>query len=470
MNLLEAAIAVEKSDLTVKEKHKAWEELILSMPDMFFEYYEQESLHGFLRELIDFETMWLENFRKLGKGGVYITFLGDDSFNAHSTYERAKQFCMPNKKLGGAEIHWKPIDSPPHGYVTLNAEGEIFRFTHCTLNPVSLESISLHQEKFLITNPNKFMESQEMRDFINKHYKDEPLVWCRIIAASRASLEDKAAALLELAEHCQADKFYDPKKMAAEVYVALEETKNIPTGSVFMLGEYWRDSDDWNENYGENQTPFATFEQALSYIKEEIWESAEEGGSDSDWYAIERWDLNDKGMLETAVTWHLKDHGTIWGFEFERGKGNHLLGGFNSLYHPDLNVRVPYRAGEIILVDILPFVAPFPAVIAEAEREEYTDCCSPQIVYINQYGKIDAGALKHAPHSYPRFSPLLRLEQYKQSLKGKDIPLQAISEVIKRNPEKGAQLVSGIWGECDRPRKRSGVCWDALKDWDIMNE
>ena len=318
-----------------------------------------------------------------------------------------------------------------------------------------------------IKEPQKFLESQEMLDYINEYYKDRPLVWCDIIAASRASLEDKAAALTELSEHCPADEFHDPEQMARDASTALEETRNPPPGSVFMLREYWRDSDSWNENYGKGSTPFASFEQARKYIQDEIEECGR--GTDHLWYTIERWDLNDEDALVETIAWYLKDHRVIWGFDRERGVRH--LGDFDCIYQgADMNVRVPYQVGEIVSVDMLPFIAPFPAVIAEAEREECTDCCCPQIIYINPYGKVDAGALKHIPHSFPRFSPLLRLERYKQPVEGKDAPLQVISEILKQNPEKGARLAGAIWDELDRPGKLRGVCWNMLKDWDILRD
>ncbi|MCL2153157.1 MAG: hypothetical protein FWH57_09425 [Oscillospiraceae bacterium] len=115
--------------------------------------------------------------------------------------------------------------------------------------------------------PEIFLESKEMLEFTMEHYKDRPLEWCEIIAASRASIQDKAEALLEISQLYPANEFFDPKRMADAAFAAIEETRNIPVGSVFLLSSNWRDNDDWNYEYGTTDLPFARFEQALNYIK-----------------------------------------------------------------------------------------------------------------------------------------------------------------------------------------------------------
>ena len=180
--------------------------------------------------------------------------------------------------------------------------------------------------------------------------------------------------------------------------------------------------------------------------------------------------MNENDELVESISWELKGYQTIWGFADERNNiysdnDNHA-DEFSSTYHcSDLSIRVPYKAGEIVLVDMSPFIAPFPAVIIEAEWDDYTDCCQPQIAYINHNGMIGTGALKHLPHRSPRFSPLLRLERYKHTLEGKDEPLQIISEIVGKNPKKGEQLNDLVRDEeSDRPGKRRGLSWNYLKD------
>ncbi len=319
----------------------------------------------------------------------------------------------------------------------------------------------------------KFIESQEMLDFLAEQLKARPMQWCEIIAASRAPIEDKANALLELEKEFPPDEHWNPRKLAEEALSALTETRGKPEGSVFILSEFWCDSDDGNENYGQAQTPYSTFEQALLYIQEE-----QEIGNcldnhpDCQWFEISRWDLNPAGVLAEAISWYLSGSGVIWGFDDFRinsPKYKRHGGSFSNLYN-DVNVRVPYQAGDMVLVDMSPFVAPFPAVIAEAEREDYTDCCFPQIVYINEHGKVDCGALKHIPYRYPRISPLLRLKLYDYPVEGRHAPLQELSRVIKGCPKKGGRLVERIRQEKDGHGKLPGVCWSLLKAWNILKE
>lgn len=320
----------------------------------------------------------------------------------------------------------------------------------------------------MIKGLDKFVESEEMLEYLRKQYNDTPLEWCDIIVASRAAIKDKADALMEIAKFTTPEEFCNPQKMSEDALAAIEETQKVPSGSVFMLGEYWRDSDDWNENYGESQTPYATFDQACKYILDE-YEDSSADFEDRSWYSIERWDLNKDEMLAVAVTWYLSTKAVIWGFRYNDERKLSGKYRWDSIYE-DINARVPYAEGEVVLVDMSPFITPFPAVMAEAEHNDYTDCCMPQIIFINKYGKIDAGALKHIPYCYPKFSPLLRLKRYDSPLEWKDAPLSIISSIIKKDSPKGGRLVHEIQLERDRIGKTSGVCWSFLKEWEIISE
>jgi len=69
-------------------------------------------------------------------------------------------------------------------------------------------------------------------------------------------------------------------------------------------------------------------------------------------------------------------------------------------------------------------------VITLPERDDCTDCCFPQVAYINSQDKLKICALKHLPWYYQRISPLYRLERYKGKLEGKHEVLQTIIDIL----------------------------------------
>jgi len=292
----------------------------------------------------------------------------------------------------------------------------------------------------------KFIESEEMAECFYTHYSDisnNIYPWCTAITSSRASLQDKIDVLKIVAEHCtRIDEedfdFYNPKILIEAAQTALAETQNRPLGSIFILSEYRR-KDDWNRSCKEYHTPCISFERAAKILKEKFETGDYSNKSKDDvlktnWFDITRWDLNKDGVFEEAINWDMKDYKTICGFwmnedsnsDFEKKDDyDHFWATYD-----DPSFRVPYKSGDVVLVDMQPYYTPFPVVITNTEWEDMVDCCYPQVVYINEDGQLKTNALKHLPYKYPRYSPLYRLIKYNDTLEGKYEPLQVIADML----------------------------------------
>jgi len=341
----------------------------------------------------------------------------------------------------------------------------------------STMSLSESTYRMIIYEAVKFMESDEMRKYLLTPTGTPDLWQCfNLIAQSRAPLAEKACILKKIAGTYpqQADDLCNPGKMAAQALTALEETKHAPPGSVFILTEYWLDPDiEWNydEFFGdlakEASTPFPTFEKALAHIAEENGElyEADEIASDNAclWNEITRWDLDQNGNLVDAITWFLCNSGVIWGYDREWERRNHrfLFGDDNFLPGSTggLNLPTPFAHGDIITVDMRPFVDVFHSVITWTR--DGRDCCDPTCLYINKRGEFKFGALKHLSFRIPNFSPLLRASLYDGDLPEWEAPLKIISERVRADESLGDMLVEvgGHWKREERTWANLEAVW-----------
>ena len=107
----------------------------------------------------------------------------------------------------------------------------------------------------------------------------------------------------------------------------------------------------------------------------------------------------------------------------------------------NLNLPVPFKPGDIVKLDVMPFSDKKHAVIME-KLNQY-DCCAVQIFFYDEKSKLyDTGALKHARGLNPDtvLSPLYRLEKYDGELDDNEEILREIGKYIDGDGEKGRTL------------------------------
>lgn len=101
----------------------------------------------------------------------------------------------------------------------------------------------------------------------------------------------------------------------------------------------------------------------------------------------------------------------------------------------DDNLPVPFKAGDIIEIQDMPFVRKRHALILDVG--DNWDCCSVWQAYIDKTGKICTNALKHGDifDSWYSTSPLYSAKTFDGVLEGEEDSLYTIQRFINTIPE-----------------------------------
>ena len=129
-----------------------------------------------------------------------------------------------------------------------------------------------------------------------------------------------------------------------------------------------------------------------------------------------------------------------------------------SIYN-DVNLPVPFHAGDIVTIDCRPFAPVSHAVILEVGDNR--DCCCLQALYYAGNGTWDMGAVKHG-HVFPNgrspaLSPLYRLASFHGQFPKEERLLEQVSRHINGEKERGSALWNYIFDLCDYMKKRTVI-------------
>lgn len=131
----------------------------------------------------------------------------------------------------------------------------------------------------------------------------------------------------------------------------------------------------------------------------------------------------------------------------------------------NLNIPVPFKAGDIIEFDGFPFGPRFRALILKVGDNR--DCCCVQGLALNEEGRWTVGAVKHGhvgPQYYPMESLLYSARPYIGELDDKEKVINEISQIIAGKEEIGGKIWStltnnGVHGMSENDLR------NALRDW-----
>ena len=255
---------------------------------------------------------------------------------------------------------------------------------------------------------------------------------------------------------------------------------------VYCLYDEWYDTDVfWVKSYPLGV--FASMKDVKRHMKlNDEFENdpkayADDGGDGYEcatWYKVEAWRISDNGSWASSRYDYYFYKGEVCWFEelrLVREKNGleyysackceqRFLGGLM-----DLNMPTPYKPGDIVNIDCMPFGPPFHAVITEADGQ--FDSCFPQILFKVPFtDKWQLQALKHKRlykdaemHSYePALSPLYRIRRvredelteddellvrFSKELSGSEEKARAFWEAWHKlsSEEKSEDEVVGIW-------------------------
>lgn len=283
--------------------------------------------------------------------------------------------------------------------------------------------------------------SEEMeRYLIGCKHNDYEMI--EIILGAPLPLTEKRK-LLDLLNTPDSDEYADVSDCIREFDDALAALE-LKNGEIFTLSEYWYDDDilDENRSFAE---PFLSFQAAAEYIKKLIEEETEDLDDIDEyvcWTEITKWLPVGDGKMKDVYSY------TFVGNEIHYFKriGNiprDSYRGYKSSL--DLNLPIPFKPGDIVTLNCLPFRPVKQAVLLEVDNR---DCCGVQMLYprknkITGDTILEMGALKHGDGwegYFPMLSSLYRLSKYEGELSGEERILKDVQKLIYQNEETGRKL------------------------------
>ena len=251
-------------------------------------------------------------------------------------------------------------------------------------------------------------------------------------------------ALLESMNTSESESESEITECILEIDKAMEAL-DLKNGELFTLTECWYDDDFLDENESSAE-PFFSFQALLSYVNklvEEETEDLEEGEEYTCWTKATKWVANDDGTATPVYSYTFIGN-EICCFERIAEKRHERFRGYVSSM--DLNLPIPFKVGDIVTLNCLPFAPVKRAVIIEITN--HYDCCGVRILYrqkneINGKDEWAAGALKHGHgwnRYYPLLSPLYRLSSYTGELLPEERLMAEVQQYVRQDPENGDKL------------------------------
>lgn len=253
---------------------------------------------------------------------------------------------------------------------------------------------------------------------------------------------------------------------------ALSEAKDFLVGNLdhnlplFLFSE-WYDTDELQLK-SSNDGMFATTGAIEKYIENE--EADNDTGEG--YYRMEAWDDYDVNWEKPRYDYYFNGGKLCWFKKLRPEKQEHG----NTYYMSenrefadgitDLDLRTPYKPGDIVLIDCRPFGPPFHAMILEASHQ--FNCCFPNIVF--QYPETNEWSLtplKHKRlykdiryHTYePMLSPLYRLRKVRDDeMTEEDAKLLELSSIISGSEEKAGK----VWENWSSPVGDDILSWEQV--------
>ena len=306
----------------------------------------------------------------------------------------------------------------------------------------------------------KFVESEEMRKHLHKWLTSGSVrrlteICADIVFNAPVPLEHKLPTLKLLSEH-ESHKSLYIEGYFQDVKRALDERYNSSEGMTYELSLC-----DEPDDFDEEPMKFKSFDEAVEHLKS-LDEQAE--GVD-----LEDADTKDRLLYSGVLTFddvvlrhkarkqktddskyeghivytlskHPLDVNENMVARWYLNEAGEVL--YSDYYNDDipgnLNLPVPFAAGDIVITDCRPFGHEQKVLILEnLDTFDSVDGSSVPCIFINRYNNIDACHFKYIEFSdsVPAFiSPLYRAKTFSGELSQFEAPLEVIRKVIANNP------------------------------------
>ena len=301
------------------------------------------------------------------------------------------------------------------------------------------------------------IQSEEMRNYLKKQ-ELSVFTLTDIIAGSPLNLRKKLELYDLIGDNGYTNSFrQETEKALAEL--------TLDEGDVLCLEEWWYD----NVILGEKASftgPFTTLHAALGYIKESFTDE-EWDDDEACWSILEKWvPGNEHGKMDNTYTYYLIKDEVVY-FTSDDNINNSFSGFHGYVDSMNLSLPIPFKPGDIVILDSLPFVPIRLAILLEVNN---SDCCGVQILYRHGDGLWRTGALKHGAgwkDTWPMLSSLYRLSLYQNELNETDKVLLDIQDYILKKEHNGALLwerINNTRTGWDMPALSTSDLFDMIKD------
>ena len=301
------------------------------------------------------------------------------------------------------------------------------------------------------------IQSEEMRNYLKKQ-ELSVFTLTDIIAGSPLYLRKKLELYDLIGDNCYTNSFrQETEKALAEL--------TLDEGDVLCLEEWWYDNDILGEK-ASFTGPFTTLHAALGYIKESFTDEEWDDG-EACWSILEKWvPGNEHGKMDNTYTYYLIKDEVVY-FTSDDNINNSFSGFHGYVDSMNLSLPIPFKPGDIVILDSLPFVPIRLAILLEVNN---SDCCGVQILYRHGDGLWRTGALKHGAgwkDTWPMLSSLYRLSLYQNELNETDKVLLDIQDYILKKEHNGALLwerINNTRTRWDMPALSTSDLFDMIKD------
>lgn len=301
------------------------------------------------------------------------------------------------------------------------------------------------------------IQSEEMRNYL-KNQELSVFTLTDIIAGSPLYLRKKLELYDLIGDNGYTNSFrQETEKALAEL--------TLDEGDVLCLEEWWYDNDILGEK-ASFTGPFTTLHAALGYIKESFTDEEWDDG-EACWSILEKWvPGNEHGKMDNTYTYYLIKDEVVY-FTSDDNINNSFSGFHGYVDSMNLSLPIPFKPGDIVILDSLPFVPIRLAILLEVNN---SDCCGVQILYRHGDGLWRTGALKHGAgwkDTWPMLSSLYRLSLYQNELNETDKVLLDIQDYILKKEHNGALLwerINNTRTRWDMPALSTSDLFDMIKD------
>lgn len=208
------------------------------------------------------------------------------------------------------------------------------------------------------------------------------------------------------------------------------------------------------------ERPFFDFDEVFAYINELCMFETNDGKDfpikefDNFYYfKLEKWEkVKDLNKIIKKCEWYIINQKPVYFKRWDYSR--HLRFCANDFFRTpltegqDLNIPHPFYAGDILKVDMRPFMPERNLLLLE---KGCWDCCSMQVAYIDEYNKLRTGALKHSDissyylyRSHPICSPFFTLTKENVVLNENEKVFLDLQKEINGDEIKGRKVFNKI--------------------------